>query len=298
MKRSFSRQSLSRQSPALPSLSRPFLLLVVVASLASTASAQVRPNATLGYGAGQVLHFVYTQNFDCVDQPDSDLNFNGIIAAKDPGEMQIPICQVGTQPNINPPGQKGDPAVTAEPIYVLVPMFSEDNDQNPNDAISCTNVVPGTICGPSLGSTLISLFGALPEAFKATPSVYTQCPEPGAAPGTCTMHASRLDLGPVLVDLGLIPGPVSNVFVPTPNHSHVLINADINLPAIWWQVVPVLVLDPTDWPDKEGKSGLTSFKAINAAIKAGTALEAPSNFFLFFSSRADSTMAGMRHDKQ
>jgi len=271
------------------SVSRPLLMLAVVASIAITASAQTKkPNTTLGYGDGQVLNFTYTQNFDCIDQPTSDLNFNGIIAANDPGEMQIPICQVGTQPTINPPGMKGNPAVTTEPLYVLVPMFSTDNDQNPNDAISCTNVVPGTSCGSTLGSTLISLFGALPEAFKATPSVYTQCPEPGSAPGTCTMHASRLDLGPVLVALGLVKPPVQNIFVPTPNHSHVVINQDINVTAIWWQVIPVLVLNQSEWPAKDGSSGLTSYAAIESAIKAGTALEAPSNFFLYFSSYSKS----------
>jgi hypothetical protein len=186
---------------------------------------------------------------------------------------------------------KGNPAVTTEPIFVLVPMFSTDNDQNPNDAISCTNVVAGTTCGSALGSTLISLFGALPEAFKATPNVYTQCPEQGSAPGTCTMHASRLDLGPVLVALGYVQPPVTNIFVPTPNHSHVLINADINLKPIWWQVIPVLVLNQSDWPAQDGSSGLTSLAAIQAALKAGTAVEAPSNFFLFFSSYVNS------HDK-
>jgi len=267
------------------SVYRPAFFLAVVASLALSASAQTKkPNTTLGYGAGQVLNFTYTQNFDCIDQPTSDLNFNGIPASTDPSEMQIPICQVGTQPTINPPGAKGNPAVTTEPLYVLVPMFSTDNDQNPNDAISCTNVVPGTTCGATLGSTLISLFGALPEAFKATPAVYTQCPEPGTVPGTCTMHASRLDLGPVLVALGLVKPPVSNIFVPTPNHSHVVNDDAVNKTAIWWQVLPVLVLNASDWPAKDGSSGLTSEAAITAAIKAGTALEAPSNFFLYFSS--------------
>ncbi len=265
------------------------MLVAAVSLISLAASAQnKKPNTTLGYGDGQVLNFTYTQNFDCVDQPTSDLNFNGIPAALDPNEMQIPICQVGTQPTINPPGMKGNPAVTTEPLYVLVPMFSTDNDQNPNDAISCNNVVPGTTCGSTLGSTLISLFGALPEAFKATPNVYTQCPEPGSAPGTCTMHASRLDLGPALVALGLLKPPVQNVFVPTPNHSHVVINPDINLPAIWWQVIPVLVLDQSLWPPKDGSSGLTSYAAIQSAIKAGTAIQAPSNFFLFFSSYAKS----------
>ena len=118
---------------------------------------------------------------------------------------------------------------------------------------------------------------------------YTQCPEPGSGPGTCTMHASRVDLGPVLVQLGYLPPPVSNVFVPTPNHSHVVLASDINVPAIWWQVRPVLVLSPSDWPSEDGKTGLNSVKAIVEAIKAGTAVEAPSNFFLFFSSWVNSS---------
>jgi hypothetical protein len=270
------------------SIYRPMLLLAAVAVIAVSASAQSKPNQTLGYGAGKLLTFTYTQNFDCIDQPNSDLNFNGVPAESDPAEMQTPICQVGTQPNINPPGMTGNPAVTTEPLYVLVPMFSTDNDQNPNDAISCTNVVAGTTCGPALGTTLISLFGALPEAFKAKPSVYTQCPEPGSAPGTCTMHASRLDLGPVLVALGYVQPPVANIFVPTPNHSHVVINNDINVKPIWWQVIPVLVLNQSDWPTQNGSSGLTSISAIHAALAAGTAVQAPSNFFLFFSSYAQS----------
>jgi hypothetical protein len=261
-------------------------LFVAVALIAATASAQkLAPNQTLGFGDSQLLQFTYTQNFDCIDQPFDDLNFNGIIAARDPGEMQTPICQVGTNPSINPPGQVGNPYITTEPLYVLVPLFSVNNDQNPNDAISCNNVVAGTLCGPALGSELITLFGAVPEAYKATPLVYTQCPEPGSAPGTCTMHASRLDLAPVLAELGYIPNPpTANVFLPTPNHSHVVINADINIKAIWWQVIPVLVTSQSDWPTQDGSSGITSVKALLAAKSAETAIIAPSNFFLYFSS--------------
>ncbi len=277
------------------SITGPAFMLAVVASLTALASAQAKLNQTQGYGAGKPLTFTYTQNFDCVDQPNTDLNFNGIPADKDPGEMQIPICQVGTQPTINPPGKVGNPAVTTEPIYVLVPMFSTDNDQNPNDAISCDNVVPGTICGPTLGSTLNSLFGALPEAFKAKPAVFTQCPEAGTTPGTCTMHASRLDLGPALVALGYLPPPVANTFVPSPNHSHVVNDDAINDPAIWWQVIPILVLHQSDWPDKQATIGLTSEAAVNAAVKAGNAIEAPSNFFLFFSSHTQMSLGGMQH---
>ena len=270
---------------------RPVSMLALLASLLGSGFAQTKPNQTQGYGDGTTLTFTYTQNFDCVDQPNTDLNFNGVPADQDPGEMQIPICQVGTQPTINPPGKIGNPAVTTEPIYVLVPMFSSDNDQNPNDAISCNNVVTGTICGPTLGSTLISLFGALPEAFKAKPAVFTQCPEAGTAPGTCTMHASHLDLGPALVALGYLKPPVANTFVPSPNHSHVLLNQDINLPAVWWQVIPILVLQQSDWPNKDATTGITSYAAIQAAVKAGTAVEAPSNFFLFFSSHTQMNSA-------
>jgi hypothetical protein len=261
-------------------------MLAAVALIAAGASAQtLTPNQTLGFGADQLLKFTYTENFDCIDQPGDDLDFNGIVAAKDPNEMQIPICQAGRQPSINPPGQVGNPFNTTEPLFVLVPLFSADNDQNPNDAIPCgSSVVTGSLCGPALGAEMITLFGALPEAFKAKPIVYTQCPEPGSPAGTCTMHASRVDLGPVLVELGYIPPPNSNVFVPTPNHSHVVINADINVKPIWWQVIPVLVTNPSDWPTKDGSSGITSVKKLEVAEAAGTAIVAPSNFFLFFSS--------------
>jgi hypothetical protein len=256
-------------------------LLLASANLFAQTS---KANQTEGYGADKVLVFRYQQNFDCIDQPHDDLNYNGVPADQDPGEYQTPICQVATNPTINPPGQEGNPAQTTEPVYVLVPMFSVDNDQNPKDAISCKNVVAGTLCGEQLGETLIKLFGAVPEAFKETPKVFTQCPDPGSPAGTCTMHASRIDLGKLLVALKILPPPAANVFLPTPNHSHVLIDQDINLKPIWWQVIPVLVLDQSDWPTKNGSSGITSYYRLLQAEKAKTALQAPSNFFLFFSS--------------
>jgi hypothetical protein len=259
------------------------LLAGIVSAQAQTPTSL--PNSTLGFGDGQLLRFVYSQNFDCIDQPKDDLNFNGIPASMDPAEMQTPICQVGINPSISPSGLFGDPAKTTEPLYVLVPMFSADNDQNPNDAISCTGVVTGTLCGPQLGSTLITLFGAVPEAFKAKPLIYTQCPEPGAAPGTCTMHASRLDLAPALAALGLIPNPpTANVFLPTPNHSHVVLKIDTKIKAIWWQVIPVLVLHQSDWPSRS-EQALATVQGIKNAEAAGRAVEVPSNFFLFFNSK-------------
>jgi hypothetical protein len=268
-------------------------LAVALISLPAFAqqSATLAANQTQGFGAKKLLTFTYTQSFECVDQPKDDLDFNKKKAQSDPAEFQVPICQAGTDPTINPPGKTGKASKTTAPIYVLVPMFSVDNDQNPNDAISCKGVVEGTICGPALGKALIGFFGALPEAFKASPKVFSQCPDPGKKPGTCTMHASRIDLAPVLAALGYISNPpTANVFVPDPNHSHVLADGDINDPAIWWQVIPVLVLSQSDWPPQDGSSGITSVAALKAAEKAGQAIQAPSNFFLFFSSQ---TMAGM-----
>ncbi|HUC29682.1 MAG TPA: hypothetical protein VMR80_08870, partial [Candidatus Acidoferrum sp.] len=233
------------------------VLLGSGAVLFSQTDSQLKPNQTFGYGENKIVKFTYTQSFDCVDEPHDDLNFNGKKAQSDPGEFQIPVCQVGINPTVDPSGLTGN-ADPTEPLYVLVPMFSVDNDQNPDDAISCKGVMTGTNCGPALGSTLIKLFGALPEAFKAKPLIHTQCPDPGLPAGTCTMHASRLDLGPVLVKLGFLPPPVTNIFVPSPNHSHVVLGIDVNIQPIWWQVIPVLVLDQADWPDQDGDRGITS----------------------------------------
>jgi hypothetical protein len=261
-------------------------LLALMAATTGASAQTLKGNQTSGYGEGQVLTFTYQQNFSCTEQPTDDLNFNGVAAAKDQSETQTPICQAGDATKINPPGQVGYGVNTTDPIYVLVPMFSVNSDQNPDDAISCTGVVTGTLCGPALGTELIQLFGAVPEAFKTTPAVFTQCPDNGARPGTCTMHASRIDLAPVLAALGYIgKPPTANVFVPTPNHSHVIPASTLNAKPEWWQVRPVLVLQQSDWPAQDGTTGISSVVALNAAIKAGRAVMAPSNFFLFFGSQ-------------
>jgi hypothetical protein len=168
-------------------------------------------------------------------------------------------------------------------------MFSVDNDQNPNDAMACPNGGrPGELCGPTLGSVLISLFGAIPEAWKTTvnPAIATQCPDPNNhVPGTCTMHASSVDLSKVLNALGFIGAPSAPIFLPTPNHTHVVDNSRITTEPIWWQVRPVLILHQSDWPQADGSSGITSTAAMDAAEAAGRAIEVGSNFFLSFSSR-------------
>jgi hypothetical protein len=269
-------------------------VLFAIACVAGSAFAwdpgSLAPNQTMGFGNNKLLKFTYKQNYDCVDQPRDDLDFNGVLAQSDPAEFQTPICQAAIEPTIDPPGRK----VTKNTahLYVLVPMFSLDNDQNPNDAIACpVGVRSATLCGSALGSTLISLFGAVPEGFKTNPMVFTQCPDPGTPPGTCTMHSSTVDLGIALVALKKLPPPAKNVFVPTPNHSHVIDNDLINSKAIWWEVRPVLVMNPSDWPPQDGSSGITSVEKMDDAEKEGDAIEVPSNFFLFFSSKI------MRHMK-
>jgi hypothetical protein len=250
-------------------------------------AAMLAPNQTAAFGADVPLLFTYTENFDCVDEPTDDLNFNGILAQSDPAEFQIPICQVGTEPKHDPTGAG---VQTTDKLWVLVPFFGTDTTDT--DAIACPpNARAGLLCGKALGDTLISLFGIVPEGFKQIPSVPVQCPDQGSPPGTCTMHASTIDLFPALVALGKIPAtPKQNIFVPTPNHSHVIDKDLFQKAPQWWQVITVLVTDPADFPTPDGKSGITSVKKLREAQKAGGALgDVPSNFYLFFNS-----MKGMK----
>jgi len=265
---------------------------VVTALLPTPAKAQLAPNQTNGFGNGNLVTFTYLQNFDCVDQPNLDLDVNGALAQSDPNEMQTPICQPITEPTQDPTG--GDIKHTAH-LYVLIPMFSVDNDQNPDDAMACPSGGRSTeLCGSALGKALISMFGFLPEAWKAKVSsaITTQCPDPSnPVPGTCTMHASSVDLSKTLLALKKISGPLkAPIFVPTPNHSHVVDNSRVNTGAIWWEVRPVLILDQTDWPSTDGSSGIASSKAMDDAEAAGRAIEVGSNFFLFFKSHMSGHM--------
>lgn len=266
------------------------LIVVLLASLLLTtgfadAQSSLEPNQTFGFGNGRLLKLTYMQNFDCVDQPNMDLNFNGKPAQTDPAEMQTPICQAVTEPQIGPSGAAIKHTAA---LYVLIPMFSVDHDTNPDDAMPCPDGGrTGELCGKALGQTLIALFGAVPEAWKSKPNaaITTHCPDPAnPVPGTCTMHASSVDLSKALVALGAIPGPVkAPIFLPTPNHSHVVDNSDANVGTIWWQVRAVLVLNQSDWPSADGSQGITSAKMMDEAEAAGRAIEVGSNFFLFFS---------------
>ena len=274
-----------------------------MAMTAGSASAQLAQNQTFGFGKGKLLTFTYGQNFSCVDQPQEDLNFNGILMRSDPAEFQTPICQVANESTIDPTGKKI--GKTAH-LYVLIPMFSVDNDQNPDDAMACPDggrPLSGTqvqLCGHALGVELLALFGNIPEAWKThvNAAITTQCPDPnGPGAGTCTTHASALDLAPALAALGKIPSAANNIFLPTPNHSHVIDNNKISVKnPIWWEVRPVLIFRQSDWPAGDASSGITSVKAMDDAEKDPTrAIEVPSNFFLFFASEKSpaGSMPGM-----
>jgi hypothetical protein len=268
---------------------RATAICAAIGLLAGNSWAQLQPNQTQAFGNGRLLIFTYLQNFDCVDQPLLDLDFDGIPAESDPDEMQTPICQVVTEPSQDPTG--GNIKHTAH-LYVLVPMFG--TDMNPGDAMQCPPPRrPGELCGAALGKELIALFHHLPEAWRAKPAVPTQCPDPSdPVPGTCTMHASSVDLSVLLAGMPGIPNPPKHpIFVPTPNHDHIVDNSRVNARPIWWEVRPVLIMDSRDWPTADGSTGITSSRAMDQAEAAGTAVEVGSNFFLFFSSRM--AMPGM-----
>ncbi|HLW86550.1 MAG TPA: hypothetical protein VKR60_15140 [Candidatus Sulfotelmatobacter sp.] len=232
----------------------------------------IKVNQTEGFAGGKELVFTYTQQYYCTDEPFDDLNHNGKVAAVDANEFQRPICTIGAQPKIDPTGQ---PVAKTDKLWVIVPFFETDPSQ--------------PAFTPELGATLKQLVGFVPDGFKIKPGVPVQCPEPGPTetihkgmPGTCTMHTTQIDLGPLLNALGLVP-PNTNVFTPTVNHSHII--AVPNYVAEWWQVEVVLVTDPAAWPNQEGSSGITSLDKLRAAQKANQASgDIPTNFFLFFSS--------------
>ncbi|MGA8441795.1 MAG: hypothetical protein WB762_32035 [Candidatus Sulfotelmatobacter sp.] len=55
------------------------VLLAAVALIAATGSGQIlKPNQTYGFGGRKLWLFTDAQNFESIDQPHDQLNFNGI----------------------------------------------------------------------------------------------------------------------------------------------------------------------------------------------------------------------------
>ncbi len=194
-----------------------------VANQPSATSKPIAINQTLGFGADKRLVFTYTQQFACVVEPFDDRNYIGHPAAVDPFQFNHPQCQIGAPSKIDPVGKL---VAQTDKLYVLVPFF-ETNPREP-------------AFNPVVGRQVKKLFGFVPDAFKINPGVPVQCPEPGTpisrrdgAPGTCTMHPTQVDLGPVLAALHLIP-PRTILNLPLVNHDHILDNRQINQAAEWW----------------------------------------------------------------
>ena len=232
-------------------------------------------NQTIGFGDDKRLDFTYQQQFDCVVQPNDDRNFSGKPADLDPSQFASPECQVDAPSTIDPTGGS---VKKTDPIYVMLPFFETDKK---SPAFS-----------KSLGKSLKKLFGFVPDAFKPDPGVPVQCPAPKDMPGTCTMHPLETDLGPLLTALGLEPKS-TNLYVPLANHDHLLADNAVDQSKEWWQVIVVLVDNPTDWPNAQGTSGITSVAKLRAAQKStkNVSGDIPTNFFLYFSSK---TMQNMR----
>ena len=266
---------------ALAGLTAALAAYGVTASASSGSSADpsrpIRVDQTDGYADGGVVVFTYGQNYQCVHQPSDDRDGDGVPAAKDPGEFQKPICEVGfgTKVGIDP---AGEPAGETEDLFVIVPFFDADHD--------------GEAAG-GLAPTLSTIFGGLvPDAFDPTPGVPVQCPEPGGTLskqkgefGTCTMHPSQLDYAQLLSEVrpDLFAG-LKNLELPLVNHSHIIRGK--NFEPVWWRLKVVLVTNQAAWPDVNGTKGIRSVEDIAAAQASGKALATiNSNFFLFFNSR-------------
>jgi hypothetical protein len=243
-------------------------------------AAGLKDNQTIGFGADSLLVFTYQQQFDCVVQPGDDRNFSGKPADIDAAQFAAPECQVDYPSTIDPTGRS---VKQTDPLYVLVPFFETDKK------------TPAFT--KALGKALKKLFGFVPDAFKPDPGVAVQCPAPKDAPASCTMHPLQTDLGPLLTALGLLPKD-TNLYVPLVNHDHLLTDQTVNQSAEWWQVIVVLVENPSAWPNAQGSSGITSIAKLRAAQKKKYAsADVPSNFFLFFGSKEMSNahrMPGMR----
>jgi hypothetical protein len=240
-------------------------MMLTAVSLASDAERPHPVNANEGYGNEKVVRFTYPQQFFCTTEAFDDLDGpahqgDGVVAAQDPDEFQVPLCIVGKTARGSLPriGPTGEPIANVEPLWVILPFFDADHD--------------GII-----------------DAEDPDPGVDTQCPEPGppytqhkGVFGTCTMHPSLLHAEPA----GLAD-------VPLPNHSHIVDGTNFGF--IWWWIISVRVFDETVWPNFDGgcpaspaggEPCLTSLDALRTAQSRRQAgPDVATNLFLFFDSR-------------
>jgi len=138
--------------------------------------------------------------------------------------------------------------------------------------------------GTSLGNTTHGDTLYIPVPLFANPPA-TQC----TATATCIDHPPTIDLSAISADLPGSPTPSSLYNVPIPAHDHVVGTRNNGLPE-WWNVEVVATTSASTY------STLTSVSAIHAAITGGTAIEAPTNAFLFFQVLPGTLSAAMAAD--
>jgi hypothetical protein len=166
-----------------------------------------------GFLDGQVVTFVYTQNYSCSPNVTS-FGFNATEAAN---ASKFTNCEVG--------GFKGD--TTLPNLYILVPAFS---------GLSIFGV-------PQLGATSQGF-----PTFR-NQTVLTQCGAGGTATA-CGDHPTYL-YSPAFTVVEKFLGITNGAFglpegvLPTPAHSHLINQSDTG----GWNNVAVLVFDPNIFPN-------------------------------------------------
>ncbi len=93
---------------------------------------------------------------------------------------------------------------------------------------------------------------------------------------TCIDHPNGIDLSRLAPALGVSPSALADL--PIPGHDHILTTRNQNQPE-WWDVVVVGVKTPGAFQAIETGKGIDS---VNAQVKAGNAVIAPTNAYLWF----------------
>ena len=124
--------------------------------------------------------------------------------------------------------------------------------------------------GTSLGNTTHGDTLYIPVPLFSNPPA-TQC----TATATCVDHPPTIDLSRIAGALPGHPSGASVSNVPIPAHDHVVGTRNNGLPT-WWNVEVVATTSPSTF------ATLKSVSAIQTALHNSTAIEAPTNTFLFF----------------
>ena len=192
-------------------------LIIGIALACGSAFAQnvkapkLAPDQSLGYGANHLTTFTYTQVSTAWISP--KVTSTSTESRRHPirPNFRFPFAKPVSSRRLTRPDSPSAASIPPSPCMFWFPCFPWTTTRIPTTPSRVPASWKARTAGPHWAA-LDGLFGSLPEAFKATPLVYTQCPDPGLPAGTCTMHTSRLDLGLLLVQLGFLQPPAANFF--------------------------------------------------------------------------------------